>query len=410
MTKNHHHLFRTLFLINFLITLGFGISDAFFPLYCQNIGARGLLLGAAIGGYALSKIIFSPIMGALADRFGRKPLILFSLGGYLLISCSYLVFSNLTLVVVLRLLQGAGCAMFRPVLQALVADHTPAERRGTVMGTFDISFYAALSAGPVLGGLMMDIWGFQGMFIILSLCCFCAFCLACVGIPACSRKPGTSRPFFAAGLTRLWPPSTDKGPLRGLLLFILGRACGITACAAFLPILLTSKMGLSGFEVGVVMASATVTMTLLLRPVGRVADYLPRPLLVACGGVVVPMLYLLLPVVADFGQVLGVSLGIGAFSALSQPAASSLLIEEGQRLGMGATLGTFNAFLNLGFVLGPVLGSLLQSSVGIQSVFIAIGIIGLISALGFAATIRVHQPVQQGQVTVPVFLSGNHPE
>ena len=50
MIRNHNHLFKTLFLINFLISLGFGVSDAFFPLYCQSIGARGLLLGVAVGG------------------------------------------------------------------------------------------------------------------------------------------------------------------------------------------------------------------------------------------------------------------------------------------------------------------------------------------------------------------------
>ncbi len=395
MNGPHRDLFRALFLINFLISLGFGVSDAFFPLYCQSIGARGLLLGVAVGGYALSKIIFSPIMGSLADRFGRRQLVITSLLVYLLVSCSYLMTENPVVVVCLRLLQGAGCAMFRPVVQALVAEHTTAERRATVLGTFDISFYAALSAGPIVGGLAMDAWGFHGLFGILSLCCFGAFCLACYGIPTRPDRCSMLQHSSTGSLPRLWTLSANKGSLPGLLLFILGRACGVTACAMFLPILLTSKIGLTGLEAGIVMASATVTMTLLLRPVGRVADRLPRSLLVTCGGIVVPLLYLLLPLVADFGQVLGVSLGIGVFSALSQPAVSSLLVEEGQRLGMGATLGTFNAFLNLGFVLGPLLGALLQSSAGIQSVFIAIGSIGLVTALGFAIVNHASQRLQQ---------------
>jgi MFS transporter, DHA1 family, multidrug resistance protein len=193
MFLNHGSLFRALFLINFLISLGFGVSDAFFPLYCQSIGARGLLLGVAVGGYALSKIIFSPIMGSLADRFGRRQLVITSLLVYLLASCSYLVTQNLVVVVCLRLLQGAGCAMFRPVLQALVAEHTTAERRATVLGTFDISFYAALSTGPIVGGLTMDTWGFHGLFGILSLCCFGAFCLACYGILLQAACPGFGR-------------------------------------------------------------------------------------------------------------------------------------------------------------------------------------------------------------------------
>lgn len=382
MTGQHRHLFRALFLINFLITLGFGISDAFFPLYCENIGARGLLLGTAVGGYAFSKIIFSPLMGRLTDHCKRRSLVLVSLALYLLISLAYIVAASSVVIVVMRLLQGAGCAMFRPVMQALIADHTRTERRATVMGTFDVSFYAALSVGPILGGFIMDVWGFSGLFAALAGCCFAALTLAWYGIPATDATVGAvqARPSLPR---HPLPLLRSPGMLQGLLFFILGRACGITACATFLPIFLSSKLGLSGLQVGIVMASATLTMTLLLRPFGRVSDRLPRPLLIACGALVVPLFYLFLPAVAGFSQAVGVSLGIGAFSALSQPAASALLVEEGQRLGMGSTLGTFNAVLNLGFVLGPLLGSLVQSAISVQAVFVAISIVGLASGLCF---------------------------
>ncbi len=385
MTGRHRHLFRALFLINFLITLGFGISDAFFPLYCENIGARGLLLGTAVGGYAFSKIIFSPLMGRLADHCKRRSLVLASLTLYLLISLAYIVADSSVVIVAMRLLQGAGCAMFRPVMQALIADHTGAERRATVMGTFDVSFYAALSVGPILGGYIMDVGGFSGLFSALAACCFTALTLAWYGIPTTATAVGAAqaRPALPRHPLPLLPLLRAPGMLQGLLFFILGRACGITACATFLPIFLSSKLGLSGLQVGIVMASATLTMTLLLRPFGRVSDRLPRPLLIACGALVVPLFYLFLPAVAGFSQAVGVSLGIGAFSALSQPAASALLVEEGQRLGMGSTLGTFNAVLNLGFVLGPLLGSLVQSTISVQAVFVAISIVGLASGFCF---------------------------
>jgi MFS family permease len=83
---------------------------------------------------------------------------------------------------------------------------------------------------------------------------------------------------------------------------------------------------------------------------------------------------------------LAVTLGIGVFSALSQPAASALLAEEGQQNGMGASIGTFHAYLNLGFVVGPLLGSLVETATGLHGVFIGIGMVGLCSVLGFAVT------------------------
>lgn len=383
-------MFRGLFLINFFISLGFGINDAFFPLFCLSIGAHGLMLGAAVGGYALSKILFSPFMGYLADRFGRRPLVFSSLLLYLLVSCAYLVAENLWFVVCLRLLQGASCAMFRPVLQTLIADHAPVDHRGTVMGSFDVSFYAALCVGPVIGGMIMDNGGFQSLFSVLIVCSLAALVLAISTIRQLTTWVGLVQESAQPGSRFLgW----RCGPLKGLLIFIVGRACGITACATFLPILLSSKLGLNGMRVGLVMAAATLAMTVLLRPFGKLADKTSCWLLVICGGTVVSLLYMLLPFADTFSQALAVTLGIGVFSALSQPAASALLAQEGQRNGMGASIGTFHAYLNLGFVLGPLLGSLVQTATSLHGVFIAIGVVGLCSVLGFAVTTSQTTPL-----------------
>lgn len=390
--STHQKLFQRLFLVNFLISLGFGISDAFFSLYCQSIGGRGLLLGVVVGGYALSKIIFSPIMGHLADRIGRRALVLSSLLLYLLVSCAYLSMKQLEIVVCLRLLQGASCAMFRPAVQALIADSTTNKKRGKIMGSFDISFYAALAIAPIIGGFIIDNSGFNGLFFMLILCSLLAFGIALITIPpqpALSalqdRRKMQFKPilFFRKG-----------GTLPGLLLFIFGRACGITVCATFLPILLTSSLGLNAAQTGIIMASSTLVMTALLRPAGRLSDKMSRRKLVVCGGTIVSLLYMLLPLAADFTQVLAITLAIGAFSALSQPAVSALLAEEGQQAGMGSSVGAFHAFLNLGFVVGPLMGSILQESAGMTGVFITIGLLGLSSILGFTLSTSLAVPLR----------------
>ena len=127
MNRHQQIEFHGLFLVNFLISLGFGISNVFFPLYCRNMGARSLLIGVAVGGYALAKIVFSPTMGQLADRIGTRTLVLSSLTLYLLVSCAYLTTENLLTAVGLRMMQGVACAMFRPVVQAQIAESAAVE-------------------------------------------------------------------------------------------------------------------------------------------------------------------------------------------------------------------------------------------------------------------------------------------
>jgi DHA1 family multidrug resistance protein-like MFS transporter len=375
-------LFRGLFLINFAITLGFGIADAFFSMYVFSLGARGILLGLPLVLYSISKIVFSPLMGVWSDRVGRRGIIAASLGLYLFVSICYFFIASLALITILRILQGVSCAMFRPVLVSLVGECTPNEKRSTVMGTFDISFYGALSLGPVVGGVLKDLWGFPGIFATLILLCILALLAALLCIPAQAktvRQPaGDKQTNYLKELREV----TRHSRLRGLLAFIFGRACGISLLGAFLPIMLTAKLGLSCTQSGMVMASGTLVTALLLRPVGMLSDRAPRRAMVIVGGTVVSLLYFLIPVAAGFHQILLLGIGIGLFSVLSQPASTALLVEEGSRHGMGVTIGTFNSVLNLGFVSGPLLGAGLQNSLGLTAVFYAAGGMGL-GAVGF---------------------------
>ncbi len=390
MAIRQRQLFHRLFLINFLITFGFAVCDTFFPLFCQDLGAKGILLGVAVSGYAFAKIVLSPVMGKLGDRLGCKILIRYSLALYMLISCSYLLIDNPLQIVIARLLQGVGYAMFRPAVQSFLAAQITPQHRGTSMGTFDISFYAACCIGPIIGGAVKNKWGFQGLFVILTLCCVAAFVIALqsLSLAAEKKKPYKATPtsFTIATLLSLDP---RDGTFRGLLAYILGKGFGIATCATFLPIMLTSRTGINSLQIGIVTASATLVMTVLLRPMGKITDRLSYSILVALGGIIVPLLYLLLPIAESFGSVLVLTLLIGVFSSISQPAVSALLIAEGQRLGMSSILGIFNAFLNLGFALGPLIGSVLLSTSGIQSIFLVMSIVGLSTSAIFIWQLNV---------------------
>lgn len=396
--------FRAFFVLNFAITLGFGITDAFFTVYIQDLGARGIMLGLPLAFYSLAKIFFCPVMGSWSDRFGRRTLIISSLFLYSIISLCFLMTTNLAAISILRLLQGAGCAMFRPVLQSLTGELSPSEQRATIMGTFDISFYGALGIGPILGGIIKDLWGIEGIFVVLALLCLSALCIALFSIPV--SKPSKTNNNHSGTITQLLNilrASRKQGALRGLLAFIFGRACGISAFGAFVPLLLTSKLHLSGKEIGIIMASATVVITLLLRPMGKLSDKLPRRLLVIAGGLSASLLYFYIPHADNFYQMLLLGIGIGFSSALSQPASTALLIDEGMLHGIGITVGMFNAMLNTGFAIGPLVGALLLNFFGLQGVFYASGMAGLVTVGLFLLWMK---PVQiQVQNLSPIMIN-----
>lgn len=388
MTSIQRQTFQRLFLINFLISLGFAISDAFFPLYCESLGGRGVWIGIAVGSYAMIKVLFSSLMGQLSDRHGWRPLIAISLFLFLLVSIAYGLTDNLIIIIGLRILQGVGCAMFRPVVQALIAEQAPNHQRATLLGRFDSSFYAALCIGSILGGIIWDAWGFSGLYNSLFICCLIAIAIATSLLLNFPAKTLSIKTHIPASDTK-GQISPDKD-YPALLLFIFGRSCGIAACATFLPILLVSELGLNGGQIGIIMASSTLVMALLLHPAGILADKIPHKRMILIGSTIVALLYLLIPLATGFIPILLLTLGIGVGGAISQPAASALLAEQGARLGMGTSVGIFHSVLNLGFVAGSLLGGVIQTFFGLKVIFVVIGLIGLASLAGLFVPISLH--------------------
>src|SRR5437588_3895929 len=150
--------------------LAFGFVLPFLPLYLREIGvspdsAVVFWSGALVTSTGVSLAIFSPIWGALADRRGRKLMVLRSmLVGGLIIALMGLV-QNVGQFLVLRILQG----MFTGTIAAstaLVASIVPRDRLAASMGQLQTSVYVGIAAGPVMGGVIAQVIGIRGTFFV----------------------------------------------------------------------------------------------------------------------------------------------------------------------------------------------------------------------------------------------------
>src|SRR5215470_11170784 len=149
--------FVFLFITVLLDMLALGIIIPVLPkLVVDFVGgdaARGAeYLGLFGTAWALMQFVFSPVHGVLSDRFGRKPLILFSNFG---LGLDYIVMAlapNLWWLFAGRVISGV-CAASVSTAYAYVADVTPAEKRAARFGLIGVAFGAGFVLGPALGGL-----------------------------------------------------------------------------------------------------------------------------------------------------------------------------------------------------------------------------------------------------------------
>ena len=153
MTRSPLFLMALTIFIDFA---GFGLILPLLPFWAEHLGANPTEVGLILTLYALAQFIFTPILGVLSDRFGRKPIIVVSL----LIEVFSLALSglagSLVALLIARFIGGIGASNIGSA-QAVVADVTPPEGRARGMGMIGAAIGLGFVVGPAIGGLLSPI-------------------------------------------------------------------------------------------------------------------------------------------------------------------------------------------------------------------------------------------------------------
>jgi|SRR5579859_6012188 len=181
--------------------IGIGMVVPVRVLYAQSQGASLAIIGAMASAYLVSNFLFQYPSGWLADRWGRKPMMMCSLLGQAVLSLVYLVIADPVLFVALRFAEGIVAAAFLPSARALIADAVPTEKRGESYGIFSAFFNAGFLFGPALGGLLGGL-GYAPPFIGAALFRLVALALvlALIRAPARQQQREESAPVRLAAL------------------------------------------------------------------------------------------------------------------------------------------------------------------------------------------------------------------
>ena len=141
-----------LFVTAFVDMVGLTMVIPLLPYYATDFGATATMVGVLISAFSVAQLLVAPSWGRFSDRYGRRPAIL---AGLLLTSVAYVLFAfsgSLLVLLVSRLIQGAGGGTIG-VVQAYVADVSPANRRTKNLGWLSVVTSLAAVIGPVFGSV-----------------------------------------------------------------------------------------------------------------------------------------------------------------------------------------------------------------------------------------------------------------
>jgi len=181
----------------FIDALGMSIIIPIMPDLLVELTGQSVAETAMIGGlmtavYAINQFLFGPIIGALSDRFGRRPLILISLGAlvidYLLMAMAW----NIWLLFLGRFLAGLAGASYT-VATAYIADVSEKSKRSQNFGLVGAAFGLGFVIGPVIGGLVST-FGVRAPLLLAAAICFIGVLFGLFMLPE-SLKAENRRPF-----------------------------------------------------------------------------------------------------------------------------------------------------------------------------------------------------------------------
>jgi multidrug resistance protein len=373
----------SIYVPSFFIFVGMGIVSPVLTIYAQSFGVSIFLAGMAITVYSLGRLVMDFPAGLLADKIGRRPLMI--IGTALIALCAFLnaTADNFWLFLFYRFIQGIGASMWMTSRTTLLADILKPEERGRVLGYFQSFQTIGQAAGPTIGGFIATWYGAQANFYFYAATGIVSLVLTYMFIKETeSGKAHSGELAFPKDLTlRLMK---NKG-------FVFASIASATAFFIvsgirqdILPFYAAEVAGLGPAEIGMILSVATLANLFLTIPIGYGIDLIGRKPIVVFGLVVSGVSMFLFPQFSSFILLCGVSfiMGIGTSGMQQAPLAMATDATIGEP--RGTSMGIFRFFGDVGSLLGPILLGAIADGFGLSAPFYVMsGIIFLVAAFTY---------------------------
>lgn len=379
------------FAAQFFSAIGFSMVFPFLPLYIDSLGSRfalstELLAGLVIAVQSVTMMIAAPIWGVVADRFGRKKMILRAMvgGGIFMILMGFV--QSAEELILLRALQGmiSGTVSAN---NALVAASAPRERVGFAMGALQLGLWSGVAVGPLLGGVLADLYGYTAPFVVTSVLLLIGALVISIGINEDFSPPKAQKTIHPTAFLLGWKMILGTAGVRMVLLmrFLVGlsRAIIIPIAPLFVVSLIISEQESNNTYAGLMLAVSSATATVGALYLGNLGDRISHKKVLFWCALVAMALYIPQVFVADIWQLLilqGMA-GIAAGGLVAAP--SALLSRYTDKGSAGAVYGLDNSVWSASKAVAPLLGATIALGVGMRGAFAAsalvFGIIALIA-------------------------------
>ncbi|MDP3769238.1 MAG: MFS transporter, partial [Dehalococcoidia bacterium] len=353
---------RTLYAVaiaQFIALGGGNLVFPFMPFYVEDLGVTGErqialwsgLLGTATGSMLF---LFSPIWGGLADRFGRKPLLLRAYVGAMITLTLQGAVQSVWQLLILRGLQGVFVGTI-PAATALVATSAPRERVAYSLGLLQMGLFTSQLVGPLAGGLLASSIGIRPTFFGAGGFYVLSFLLVWLFVNEEFERPTAEERQSIIGNLRL---VTDVRPLLVIICFVFFLNAGPPFVRPIIPILVDSYDTAVRPETlsGIAFAAMALTSAFAAFSASRVSGLFGYRNALALATLGAGVAYLPVAVATNVPSLIVLIAVVGLFSGAMIPTANALIDQWAPPGRQASAFGLAGSSMALAFAIAPLTG------------------------------------------------------
>jgi len=374
---------------------GLAISQIlpFLPLYVSQLGvssheALSMWSGLTFSITFLVSAIVSPMWGSLADRKGRKLMLLRASLGMAIAILLQAYATNVWQLFLLRGLMGLTSG-YIPNAMALVASQVPRERSGWAIRTLSTAQISGVIGGPLMGGFLADHVGLRAVFFITALLLMVSFLVTFFLIkegvrPTISKAERLSGKAVFATL-----------PYPGLMISLFVTTMVIQLCNGSIgPILTLFIKSMApdsnniAFLSGMIAAVPGVSALMSAPKLGKLGDRIGTARILMATLIFAVVLFFAMSFVTSPFQLGVLRFLLGFADGAMLPAVQTLLVKYSSDQVTGRIFGYNQSFMYLGNVIGPLIGASVSAMAGFRWVFAATAVVVLLNIIQLAIALQ----------------------
>lgn len=362
-----------IFGLTLMAVMGVASITPAFPSIADHFGIDYKKVGLLIVVFTIPGLVLTPVLGILADRYGRKTILapslfLFAIAGF---SCSQA--NNFNTLLWLRFFQGIGAASLGSLNITLIGDIFPEEQRATAIGFNSSILGIGTALYPFVGGaLTMIAWNFPFYFPLFGIV---AGLMVIFVLDSPHTK--TEEP-LKSYLSKTWKAIANKNVLGIFLLTVFTFIILYGPFLIYIPFVMKTNFASSAFLIGVILSATSFANAVIASQLGRLNKIIKNINLLKISYLLYIVSLCMIPFLPRESLMIIPAILFGIAQGLNIPNLQTLLVGLSPMEYRGAFMSLNGFLLRLGQTIAPIIAGLFFAYGGIQMAFLGGAIIAFL--------------------------------